>query len=156
MLQSRKKSNSYKNIGWLTLVIGLLLLFFGSTLSHFILIGVGLAFLVISVPLFRNYQTWGLGAEGEEKVVHYLNLPQDRFHVFHDLVLPKENWNIDHVVIGTNGVFVIETKNLTGTIACKGDYWTCWKIGQKGTPYRGRIGSPSKQAKRNAVFLTIS
>ena len=57
------------------------------------------------------------------------------------------------MVVGSNGVFVIETKNNNGAISCSGDSWSQWKTGKKGGSYRGKLGSPSKQAKRNAALL---
>ena len=51
------------------------------------------------------------------------------------------------IVVGPTGVFVIETKNIGGTII--GNYndanWTQHKIGRKGTPYSNTFYSPVKQ-----------
>jgi hypothetical protein len=50
-----------------------------------------------------------LGYLGEAAVGHALNgLMRAGFHVFHDF--PAEDFNIDHVVVGANGVFAVETK----------------------------------------------
>lgn len=50
-----------------------------------------------------------LGAEGERFVAYHLSgLQRQGYAVFHDLQMG--NWNIDHVVLGENGLFVIETK----------------------------------------------
>ena len=108
---------------------------------------------IASVFFFGNYATWSSGAEGEEKVAEYLNLLDDRYYVIHDIVLPGRIGNIDHIVLGPNGIFIVETKNHKGHITCNGDWWKQRKIGQRGTPYLGNIGSPSKQVKRKAVLL---
>lgn len=97
--------------------------------------------------------TWSSGAEGEEKVAKYLAHLNESYYVIHDVVLPRMKGNIDHVVLGPNGVFVIETKNHKGFITCNGDFWKQQKYGRRGTRYLGRIGSPSKQVKRKAVLL---
>jgi NIMA (never in mitosis gene a)-related kinase len=68
-------------------------------------------------------------------------------------MLPRKRVDIDHVVVGSNGVFVIETQNNNGAISCSRDSWSQWKTGKKGGGYRGKLGSPSKQAKRNASLL---
>jgi hypothetical protein len=55
----------------------------------------------------RNVQ---LGLRGEQAVAESLHETADcGFRIFHDLP-GGENWNIDHVAVGTRGVFLIETK----------------------------------------------
>jgi hypothetical protein len=65
--------------------------------------------------------------------------------------------NIDHVVLGPNGVFVIETKNYGGNIICYGDEWsrqyTSKKPGSFSRFIHFELGSPSKQAKRNSMRI---
>ena len=68
-------------------------------------------------------------------------------------MLPGNRGDIDHIIIGPNGIFVIEAKNYSGRISCLGDKWRRQKIGRKGTPYDIEIGSPSNQVKRNAKML---
>ena len=54
---------------------------------------------------------------GEQMVGDLLiPLAREGYYVFHDF--PRIGWNIDHIVIGETGVFVVETKarrNLIGT-----------------------------------------
>ena len=48
--------------------------------------------------------------DGERKVAEILDaLNQVGAHVLHDI--PGEEGNVDHVVVSTCGIFVIETKN---------------------------------------------
>jgi len=110
-------------------------------------------FLCAGLALVSGAGTWGIGAEGEETVAQYLNVLGHPYRVIHDVVLPEIGGNIDHIILGPNGIFVIETKNHNGFITCNGDYWTQRKVGQRGTPYLGKIGCPSKQVKRNAISL---
>ncbi len=57
----------------------------------------------------RAYRKIMLGYEGEVAVGQELNhLMKEGYYVFHDL--PFDGFNIDHVVIGRTGVFVVETK----------------------------------------------
>lgn len=68
---------------------------------------------------------WVKGLEGENIVLNYLNtLPKD-YYIFHDVNLPDKKGNIDHVVIGFNGIFVIETKNYSEDYdyGIDGDQW---------------------------------
>ncbi len=53
-----------------------------------------------------------LGREGERAVAQYLEwFRTSNFFVFHDV--PNGDANVDHVLIGPQGVFTIETKTLT-------------------------------------------
>ena len=59
------------------------------------------------------------GAHAEEVVAEGLmNLPKG-YHVFHDIEF--DGFNIDHVVVGPGGIFLVETKSHTGTITAQGD-----------------------------------
>jgi Nuclease-related domain len=50
-----------------------------------------------------------LGRDGERKVAQTIEvLRGDGYHIIHDL--PADGFNLDHVVIGRGGVFLIETK----------------------------------------------
>lgn len=55
-----------------------------------------------------------LGYEGERHIGEALNqLMLAGYRVFHDFLItdkPGVTWNIDHIVIGSNGVFAVETK----------------------------------------------
>lgn len=58
----------------------------------------------------RTLKRKRLGMLGEQMTGEHLNaLMREGFYVFHDF--PQSRWNIDHVVIGETGVFVIETKS---------------------------------------------
>lgn len=59
------------------------------------------------------------GAEGEEATAAALAaLPAEDWTVFHDLRWPGRKFaNVDHVVVGPGGVFVIDSKNWTGSIS---------------------------------------
>lgn len=154
MFQSRKKADNYKDMGVLLILPALLFFLLGLVSSSFVAYFVAFLFLIASLVVFENHTTWGIGAQGEEKVAESLSHLDESYYVVHDVVLPgmvKEN--IDHVVLGPNGIFAVETKNHKGYITCQGDWWNQRKIGRRGTPYLGDIGSPSKQVKRKAALL---
>ncbi len=59
------------------------------------------------------------GAHAEEVVSERLmNLP-DGYHVFHDIAF--DGFNIDHIVVGPGGIFLVETKSHKGKIDAQGD-----------------------------------
>lgn len=153
MFQSRKKGNTYRITGILFILLALIVFLLGIVSYSVAAYLVALLLFIASAFFFENSATWSSGAEGEEKVARHLNLLDDKYHVIHDVVLPGRIGNIDHIVLGPNGIFVVETKNHKGYITCNGDWWKQRKIGRRGTPYLGSIGSPSKQVKRMAVLL---
>jgi len=59
--------------------------------------------------MFKKCNRLRLGLDCERAVGQELNhLMLDGYRVYHDF--PAENFNIDHIVIGSNGVFAVETK----------------------------------------------
>ena len=62
------------------------------------------------------------GAVGERATAAMLRrLPPGEWTVFHDLRWPgRQRANVDHVAVGPTGVFVIDSKNWTGSITLKG------------------------------------
>ena len=150
-LASRRKANSYRNKSILFFLLGIFL-FFG-VFIHIFLVVLGIISFAIASYLWNKQNTWDIGAEGEESVIRVLQNLDSSFKVINDVVLPGDSQNIDHIVVGSVGTFVIETKNHNGIIKCNNDNWSRKKVGRRGTVYTSVIGNPSKQAKRNAVML---
>ncbi len=85
-----------------------------------IVIGVLAAFAITRLP--REARQWRTGAKGERKAGQELDSLRRRdFVILHDRRIPGERANIDHIAIGPQGVFVIETKYLTGEIMVTND-----------------------------------
>jgi hypothetical protein len=55
---------------------------------------------------------WRTGAIGEERTGELLEpLEAEGFRIVHDRLIPGSRANIDHIVVGPPGVFIVETKN---------------------------------------------
>ena len=85
------------------------------------LVGLAVAALVGWRLRFRpseQARTWQRGAAGERHTARLLGrLTSDGYVVFHDLVVPgNTRANVDHLVIGPTGVFVIDSKQWTGSV----------------------------------------
>jgi hypothetical protein len=84
------------------------------------LVGLAIAILVGWRLRFRpseHARSWQRGADGERHTARLLDrLTRDGYVVFHDLALPGSPANIDHMVIGPSGVFVIDSKQWTGEV----------------------------------------
>jgi hypothetical protein len=96
-----------------------------------------------------------MGRHGEQHVRFALKreLP-DEFVLINGLLVPRAAGDIDHVVVGPTGVFLLETKTMAGHITCAPDgSWQRTKLGRRGTPYPAFIGDPAAQAQRNILAL---
>jgi hypothetical protein len=109
---------------------------------------VGLAAVVLAVAAFkknvRRWGNWTAGKRGELAVTEALQGLCNNYVVLNDLTFPDAKGNVDHLVIGPNGLFVIETKNYTGRVKCLGDQWFI---------NGHRTKSLSRQAKSNALAV---
>jgi hypothetical protein len=62
-------------------------------------------------------RSWQRGAHGERRTARLLErLTRDGYVIFHDLAVPGSPANVDHLVIGPSGVFVVDSKQWTGSV----------------------------------------
>ena len=93
----------------------------------------------------HRYRVYSGGWAGEKQVTKLLGSKlSDDYLLLNDLRLRSGGGDIDHIVLGPNGIFVLETKNWSGDVTCHGDKWQ--RAGK-----RSFKGSPSLQVKRNAA-----
>ena len=83
--------------------------------------GVVLLFdVVVASALFatpNSITAWQTGEQGELRTGRLLEpLEAQGFRILHDRKIPGSRANIDHIVIGPPGIFVVETKSLGGTL----------------------------------------
>jgi hypothetical protein len=92
-----------------------------------------------------------VGQSGERYAGHVLarDLPED-YALLNGLELAHGAGDIDHLVVGPTGVFLMETKTMAGRIVCEPDgSWRRMRIGRGGTVYGAYIGDPATQVQRN-------
>lgn len=105
---------------------GIFLLFFPQFLRPSAGLAGALAIVAISLAVVWRgtrlvVKSWDyrLGSKGERVVAQVLHeLLSINYRVFHDI--PFDGYNIDHIVVGQNGVFVIETKTRRKRKAVRG------------------------------------
>jgi hypothetical protein len=109
--------------------------------------GVALGLLIACSYYFllHEFPNYRAGIIGEQKVTKTLSLAlSDEYSMLNDVMLKSmARGNIDHIVVGPTGIFVIETKNRKGKISYYGDNW-------EGI---GRGKPPSNQARINAMRI---
>jgi len=90
------------------------------------------------------YTTYKSGLTGERAVVKNISdkLSSD-YSIFNDVLLKdqKRGGNVDHIIVGPTGIFVMETKNNKGVVAYNGYNW------------KGIRGNPSQQAVSNTFRI---
>jgi hypothetical protein len=65
----------------------------------------------------EQVMAWRRGAAGERRTARLLDrLTRDGYVVFHDLAVPGSPANVDHLVIGPSGVFVIDSEQWSGSV----------------------------------------
>jgi len=125
-------------------------------LNEFPYASVGLVMLPLAYLLgiysYRSYLAWRGGSIGEELVTSALLGLDDSYILLNGVVVPPNRGDTDHIAVGPNGIFVVESKNYGGRVSCDGDVWKKTKIGRSGV-HNLEIGSPSNQVKRNAKVL---
>ncbi|MBI3397736.1 MAG: NERD domain-containing protein [Deltaproteobacteria bacterium] len=78
-------------------------------LSHLWLLS--LIFLGCGLHYLKRRSHWRKGILGEKMVVEALTPLDNSYVLINDIVLPEGMGNIDHILVGSNGVFAIETKS---------------------------------------------
>ena len=144
---AEKKSSKYNSI----LIIGAVFSLIG--LIGFIVTFLSLLVLIIGAGIiyygYYNGKSWNKGIKGEYIVAEYLNqLPEDYF-VFNDVKFPGSYGNLDHVVVGPTGIYVIETKNYKGFFLVKGNEL----FYKNGNRVKKAKGQPGRQVMANSMSL---
>ncbi len=125
----------------------------------------------LSIPLMFGFLGGGLlggmmkqksdalasGLSGEAATAQIVAALPDNYCGFQNLkvTFDGKQSELDMVVVGPTGVFIIETKNMGGTVV--GNYdnpqWVQKKIGQQGTPYSRNFYNPVKQVGTHTYRL---
>jgi hypothetical protein len=116
-------------------------------------------FVAFQVTKYQGSAVMLAGAAGEDRVLAALDTLPAEYTLFNQIRLPDERSRTgfreaDFVVVGNNGVFIIENKDYRGEI--QGDAnapnWELHKIGIGGTPYTTACRNPVRQVR---VYLTL-
>jgi hypothetical protein len=150
---SEKKAKKYLKLGLLFL-IPFVFLFLTSIprLPFYIDMGryetnrgslMGVFFTLGAIFIMLPYRTWKSGLTGERNVVKNISDKLgSNYSLFNDVLLTDgKRGNIDQMIVGPTGIYVIETKNNQGTVTYDGHKW------------KGISRDPSQQAVFNSVRI---
>lgn len=101
------------------------------------------------------------GAAGENYSLAILKQLPDSYTIFYQVCLP-DPWSstgereLDFIVCGPNGVFVVESKSHNGVLEGGPDdrRWTIHKVGRGGTAYRDTVRNPIRQVRQQVHLLS--
>lgn len=128
--------------------LGIVAIFIGSLSTNNILMAIGIASSISGAGIFFNALNYLRGIEGEKAVVKILQKLDDSYWLISDVLRNDKYGNIDHIVVSSKAIFVVETKNYSGDIRSYGNKW------QKKLGYRTyRMSSVSGQAIANAHYV---
>ena len=89
--------------------------------------GPWLFLMMVGIGLLKTFTepahvvAWAIGAKGERVTEAALDRLPVGFIQLHDRRIPGSRANIDHIVIGPTGVFVVESKRMRGKLRVRGD-----------------------------------
>ncbi len=96
---------------------------------------------------------WAKGRLGEEILFHRLgHTLDDRYLLLLNYPSPRQDGDIDGVLIGPHGVTIYEVKALTGTYRASATEWLYWAE-REGQWVPARGNNPMPQARRHAESL---
>lgn len=117
--------------------------------------------LIIVLLKKRKVKDINLGEEEVKKVLSKIS----GYKLLNDIMIRKENGTsqIDHILVGKKGVFVIETKDYSGTIRGEeySKYWTQTINKRKNNFYNpirqnyGHIKSVEKLIKEKDIYISL-
>jgi hypothetical protein len=90
------------------------------------LVAAGLVGWRLRFRVSQDARNWRRGARGERRTARQLDrLARHGWVAFHDLAVPGSRANVDHLIIGPAGVFLVDSKNWRGRLVFAPD-GTLW------------------------------
>lgn len=106
----------------------------------------------------KKHEVLSSGVAGETKTTQIIQKFPDTYSVITNAVINHDGRTseIDAILIGPRGIFIIETKHHNGEIVGNShdEKFTQYKIGQGGTPYSNQFYSPIKQVSTQVYRLS--
>jgi hypothetical protein len=94
------------------------------------------------------------GLQGQRQLARTLSVLSDDYYLVNNLELPGRSDDVDHLLVGPNGVFALETKHHSGRIYCRDGQWYQLKTSRGGLVQPEKpIRDPARQLKRNVDYL---
>ena len=101
--------------------------------------------------LDKKVELYRKGEEGEERVADVIKRALNgEWSLFRNVTIPgQRSGDMDAVLVGPTGVWILEIKTLSGKFKNTGEMWQCLN----GNKWEQMKGNPSVQARKNALRL---
>lgn len=113
--------------------------------------------LLGAIHYSKKYKTFRAGAAGESDLLRQIRQLPNTYHVFTNFLIREQGIvdEIDFVVVGERGVFVVEGKNHIGRIVGTADAveWQQHKLGKESKPYVKKMANPVRQTEWHTINL---
>ncbi len=154
-LQKKAKKSLVACVAWAGIALTPLLI--GVTAGAAIVLALGLVTVMIALFVAATrgpvYTAYRCGIQGEQVLrAHLLSSGLSDDHTAYYNVPLNGNGkvsDIDCILVGPSGLFVLEVKHHHGLILYRNGIWVRIKAGRRGTLYQGQLGNPSDQLCRN-------
>lgn len=114
---------------------------------------------IINIYFYNNVKIKLYGIKGEYKVYKQLKVIKKMGYKLFQNVHLKNNdikAQLDFIIVGINGIFIVEVKNQRGVIIgnCESKYLTKIKKSKSGNEYKKKIYNPIKQVNTHIYKLS--
>jgi len=159
--QKSRAAGKRSRMWWLLAGLCVVLLIFGVKLGQFLLTVIGAAgaavFFVIGVTSGQENRIVQTGIDGETATANLIRQLPEGYFGFQNVTVSYQGKSseLDMVVVGRTGVFIIETKNHNGTIqgSFQEPQWIQYKTGRRGGSYSKELYNPVKQVGTHVYRL---
>lgn len=94
------------------------------------------------------------GLAGQRLLPQVLSGLDDRYYLLNNLKLPGRADDVDHMIVGPNGIFALEVKHHRGRIFWRDGAWYQAKVSRRGhLQPEASFRDPTQQLKRNVDYL---
>lgn len=157
-LHEKIRQNNLISVGaWLFFIVYMI---FSTVNQWFLMLFTLPLFFAMGASYFFGHKNkiMKIGLEGEERALAVISNLDNDYHVFTNGTVNYEGQEseLDLIVVGKKGIFVVEVKNYRGEIEGKEEerFWKQHKIGRKGTHYTQEFYSPVKQVGTHVYRLS--
>lgn len=163
VLELKDQSVSNRNNLLISIVVLVIIAFLESDILN--ILGTGIL-LFYTIPkaikgskISAEIKKKDTGAKGEIITNRLLSKLPDSYSIISDLEITDESGKtsqIDTVILGNNGIFIVETKNMNGTIKGTSDDRELiqFKLSRNGNNYSKKFYNPIKQVRTHTYRLS--
>ena len=155
-LQKKAKKSLLACVAWAVVAMALLLAGIATGVVVVILVSGVIAVMIaffVAASAGPTYVAYRCGIRGEQVLRAHLLASGlgDDYTAYYNLPLNGKGKvsDIDCILVGPSGLFVLEVKHHKGLILHRNGVWARVKAGRRGTLYHGQLGDPSGQLYRN-------